>query len=103
MIPAGRPGARVNPWQPHDATPAASCTSSRVTWGGGDCLDDAGELVRSCPRHAPATYAQLDARHRADDLPALVAGWSQRAGVQLTWWQQRVLAGLLGGRQSAVH
>jgi hypothetical protein len=64
MIPAGQGRHRA-----HFATPdmtSAACTSSRVTWGGGECLDDAGELVRSCPRHAPVMYATLDARHRGE-------------------------------------
>jgi len=51
----------------------ARCTSSRVTWGGGECLDDAGELARSCPRHAPVLYAALDARHAQRDLVERIA------------------------------
>lgn len=67
MIRAGA-GRHLDVFRQADAVPSARCTSSRVTWGGGDCLDDDGELVRSCPRHAPATYAQLDARHAQREL-----------------------------------
>lgn len=58
-----RPRGRHAAWREADSS-WSRCTSSRVTWGGGECLDDAGELVTSCPRHQPATYARENARHR---------------------------------------
>jgi hypothetical protein len=63
-----------------DSSRKARCTSSRVTWGGGECLDDAGELANTCPRHQPATYARLAARHRRDQvLVTLPAGFRPAA------------------------
>lgn len=85
MIPAGVKG-HLDVFATPDMSRAV-CTSTRVTWGGGDCLDDSGELVRSCPRHAPAMYAQLDARHRRIALE-VVTTTPKRVS---RWWLSQLL------------